>query len=230
MQNKEVVLVESVGDRYKKYLEKYPFLNLPKDYFEKDDFYQTDIIKNPSYQSYPSTVITTGAWKILPNTKALSLEKVLDENRQREGKQLQGWNQSNLISTFEKYPLFAGYFLPDYEIDNIDRFDVNKDGFSEFIVYGCPAFMAGSACGRIIIVDSKGKLLFDYENRGIEIESIKNGNGFYLLAADMEEDMEATCCTRVKTKIRFVYDNNTFTPVFEQKVVYVRIGDIKDYP
>ncbi len=229
----ETVPVESAIDRYGKYLEKYPFLNLSKDYFEKDDLYQYDIVKNPSFQSYPSIVITSGGWKIFPDTKPSSLEEVLGDYRsqkeQRRDSDMKIWDDSELVSEFRKYPYFAGYFLPDLTVDFVDKFDVNKDGLDEYVVYGSSVTMMAKDIRRVIIVDSKGKILFEYYDRSLEIVSIKDGNGFYLLSAH-EEDMEVPCCARVKIKTRFVYSNNTFTPVYEQKVVYVRIGNIEDYP
>lgn len=226
--NKTLTGSEVVG-RYGEYPHKYPPLDIPKKYLSNDVFYQDGVVTDPSYQSYPTTKITLEDWKDHPNTVQQSLKDIIAINVKLDEDSPIKWSEESIRNEFNEYPLIAGYFLPQLSIDLVRRFDVTGDGVNENIVYGCIHNAAGSGCVDVKIVDSKGKILFEGGGRGRMILEVDGGRGFVYQVAS-NEDKEAACCTRVFDKVRFVYENNQFIPIYQQKIAYTKIGNIEDYP
>lgn len=76
------------------------------------------------------------------------------------------------------------------------------------------------------VFDQDGNLIIS-DSDSESIEPSEDGNGFFLYKIHPEND-EASCCTRMRLKVRFVYENNKFIPVFQQTIMELSVDPNKE--
>lgn len=100
-------------------------------------------------------------------------------------------------------------------------FGVEGDGSTETIETLCPSDSMDGYCGEIQIV--KGTtVIFHATSDHIDILPSPTGNGFYV-KSENDTLQPSRCCALGYVKTRFVYENGTFKPVYEQNVYYLNV-------
>jgi hypothetical protein len=185
-----------------------------------------------TYQSYPTTSITLpkNAYSTdirdLGNNK--SLEEVIKENSVcGENKNEDCGYLDQIKENYNEYKELAPYYLP-YSTISVKRFDVDGDGSDEIMVYGCS--VGGNHCPHTVDIIKNNQIIFSVDGVNIaDITPVQTGNGFYLDWYN-DKDLEGGyCCPFGYVRTKFVYENNRFVPVLEQKVDYLRILDSLSY-
>ena len=120
-----------------------------------------------------------------------------------------------------KYGNLATRYLPDSFIGDESNFTVTGDGTNATIVILCAVGSADGFCGEAQIIKD-GKVIFSAKSDYVGILPADTGNGFYVKSEnDVLEPSRADTLGYVKT--RFVYENGTFRPIYEQNVYYLNV-------
>lgn len=114
-----------------------------------------------------------------------------------------------------------------YEITNTLYFDVDKDGKKEKIISMCS--IGANHCPDKQLVIKNGDIIFSLFGKliGGWVESTATGNGFYANWYADEDFSSGLCCATGYTRTRFIYKDNIFVPIFEQKIEYVKVKNDK---
>lgn len=214
----------------------FPDLDLPLKYFSRNDLHWSlggsdtndDITfgsfgGESEYRSYPTTEIKV---KDYDNKSHLYEKNKHDDgvgiSMIQEGDEY--W-EGLMKDSQTKYGNFVKMYWPDYLVTGKDDFDVDLDNNKETILtLSVPEL--NHAPHRIDIVKN-GKIIFSYSGYQPEIEPSKTNNGFYLLWTSGEQLNSGYCCPSGQMRTRFVYDNHEFNPIWEQEIVYAKIGKQK---
>lgn len=220
--------------------EKAPELNLPLKYFsdneivfgsgisDKKNELDYAVLEN-GYQSFPTTNITVPSKDYSNEVKDLPLVKPYKEIFKvgSDGKVEWDWLYKDQI---KEYGDLAYRFIPEgYTIVGLEKFDVDGDGKNETIISLCGT--GGNHCPHQIIVVKANKIIFtaDVGLTGLDITKNDSGNGFYMhwVPSEGEEWDTGLCCPPGYMKTRFVYENGSFKPLYEQKVLYFKVNNKK---
>jgi len=171
-----------------------------------------------AFQSFPTQTIT-----LSPDDFSNKKEK-LRPLKSREGILfLAGIFKESFEGQIDEFGDLARRFLPDYSITDIERFDVDNDGKDEAIIGLCSG---GNHCPHEMIIVQDEKIIFSVSAglTGKTISKTETGNGFYVhwVPTDDKWD-EGLCCPIGYMKTRFVFENDTFVPVYEQEVLYFKV-------
>ena len=188
--------------------------------FENGDVTYTNasLDSKDNAQTYPTTTISFSDYsttiKSLPPVQTLSdILKQDGSNGQFTDLYKQNITQYGDLAT--RY-LASGNF-----IGNETSFSVTGDGTKATIVTLCAVGSADGFCGEAQIIKD-GKVIFDAQSDYVGILPSDTGNGFYVKSEnDGLEPSRADTLGYVKT--RFVYENGTFRPIYEQNVYYLNV-------
>lgn len=176
-----------------------------------------------AYQSFPTKTITLSSDDFSNNIEQLppikSMEQIIEQDVEIDAPWQ--WLYKDQI---KEYGDLATRFLPDESID-AKKFDVDKDGKDEMIIFLCG--VGGNHCPHHIIVVKDQKIIFSVSAglTGLNISKTETGNGFYVhwVPAEGKWDDRGLCCSLGYIKTRFVYEGGKFIPVYEQEVLYMQI-------
>lgn len=201
----------------------FPPLDFPVEYFEAS---QTGlgagtygIIENSqAYQSYPTTNITLKPEAYSVKTEPLPKIKTDEEIHQKESAEdLMGEAKDESIRKYgDLARRFVGSAGESWIIDSIKYSDIDSDGAKETII-SLSLIGANITGHREVVVKGENVIFSTEQNTFSLLIPSKNGNGFFLQWDDNFKKRDGY------TSTRFIFDNNTFKPVFEQKVRYIRI-------
>ncbi len=185
-------------------------------------FSQMSLKNTAVYQSYPYSEITLTEFdSSIRDLQALPLEKaiiLLKEDCPMD------WPVQTARENYRKYGPFTTYALPDYEIYEINYFDVDKDGKDEAIIhknFNCRAD-GGSASADIV---KDNKIIFSATGDDATIIPADTNNGFYV--EQRLYDGSARCCSTGILRTRFVLESNKFVPIYEQEVKYMQVKEVE---
>ena len=111
------------------------------------------------------------------------------------------------------------------EITNTSYFDVDKDGKKEKIISLCSVGANHCPDSQLVIKDNTvifslvGKLM------GGSIDPTATGNGFYANWYTDKDFEKGLCCSSGNTRTRFIYKDNIFIPIFEQRIGYIEVNN-----
>ena len=185
-----------------------------------------------TYQSYPTTFITLPENAYSTDIRDLghnkSLEEIIKENSAcGENKNEDCGHLDQIKENYSEYKELASYYLPNSTI-SLKKFDVDGDGSDEIIVYGCG--VGGNHCPHTVDIIKNNQIIFSvYEVNIVDITPVQTGNGFYLDWHNDEDLAGGYCCPFGYVRTKFVYENNKFVPILEQKVDYLRIVNSLSY-
>ena len=220
--------------------EKAPELNLPLKYFSDNEIVSgsgvsdnkneldSAVLEN-GYQSFPTTDITISSEDYSNEIKDLPLVKSYKEIFKvgSDGKVEWDWLYKDQI---KEYGDLAYRFIPEgYTIVGLEKFDVDGDGKDETIISLCGT--GGNHCPHQIIVVKANKIIFTLDSglTGLDLTKNESGVGFYVhwVPSEGEEWDTGLCCPPGYMKTRFVYENGSFKPLYEQKVLYFKVNNKK---
>ncbi len=145
-------------------------------------------------------------------------------------------NFDEILSTWNDHDLaYLDYFKEDYDkhgdialftwndwmdINKIIEYDINGDGENESIIELCG--IGGNHCPHKIVIIKDDSIIFKYQGaRPLGIKPSEDNNGFYISWASAESLLDnGWCCPAWETKTKFVFTNNKFIPVSEEKIYY----------
>jgi hypothetical protein len=212
-----------------------PKLYLPIEYFSEKDISWGYAGENgigwdsgaiEGYQSFPTTEITLSTKdysqkiELLPPIK--SRREILEDS---------GIYRSSFEELMKKYGDIATRLLPDVDITNLEKFDVDKDGNSETVLSVCS--YGGNHCPHKIMILKNDKIIFSVSAGivGLDVTKSDTGNGFYVEWTPSLNDGskwdQGLCCPVGYKKTRFVFEEKEFKPVYEQEILYSMIEDTK---
>jgi hypothetical protein len=197
-----------------------------------DEGYSSGSFDEMAYQSYPTTTIALHKDSYSTKKTILSNPKTLDqaiaendEDCMDYEKRGECFGDRQIIENYGEYGDLASRYLPADSIW-VNRFDVDSDGVDEDIVFVCG--IGGNHCPHYVQIIKDNKVIFttDGGGIGISLSPVDSKNGFYLDWRN-DDDWANTgfCCARGYVRTRFVYKDDKFIPVLEQKVYYLRIDD-----
>ncbi len=171
-----------------------------------------------AFQSFPTQIITLSSDDFSSKKEELpplkSRLKILFET---------GIFKESFEHQIDEFGDLAKRFLPDYHITDIKKFDVNNDGKDEAVIGLCSG---GNHCPHEMVIVQGDKIVFSVSAglTGLDIQKSETGNGFYVhwVPTDDKWD-EGLCCPIGYIKTRFVFENDTFVPVYEQEVLYFKV-------
>jgi hypothetical protein len=185
-----------------------------------------------TYQSYPTTNITLSndaySNDIIDLDHRKSLNEIIKENQTcGENKDQDCGYVDQIVENYNEYEDFSPYYLPSSTII-VKEFDVDADGNNEKIIYGCG--LGGNHCPHKVDVIKNNKIIFSVNGVNIaDIKPVETGNGFYLNWHDDDDLGGGYCCPSGYVRTKFVYQDNRFIPILEQKVNYVKIINSLSY-
>ncbi len=222
------------GDGEYTYNYEMPALKLPVSYFDKNlergsgalDTGEKYTIFDGGYQSFPTTTISLNNTKYNNERTPLPPAKTVKEIFADAG-----IYKNHFESQISEYGEYAQRFLPEDVITSIEYFDIDSDGEKETIISLCS--LGGNHCPHEIFVIKNNEVVFHTTagTTGPNIIDTETGNGFFLTWSPWSSNGDkwdvGLCCMPGYMKTRFVYENGTFTPVYEQEVLYYRVEDIE---
>ena len=182
-----------------------------------------------AYQSYPTTSISLPLADYSNDAKSLGIKKswndIVKENNicGKSGNEDCGFIEQ-IKQNYNEYKDLAPFYLPVESIYT-EKFDVDGDKKDETIIFGCG--IGGNHCPHNFDIVKDNKIIFSAGLSGVNIKPTETGNGFYLEWNNDEDLTGGYCCPWGYVRTKFVYENNKFIPVLEQKVYYLRIKDSK---
>lgn len=215
-----------------------PTFVFPLRYFSSKDFSSGNLGDNGDYDDYStwesSTYSGMDTYHSFP-TKIISLNpedysnESIDLPPLKSVKHItEGWMESfqeSFKKEINKYGKIATRFLPDDDITNLEKFDVDGDGKPETIISTCSN--GGNHCPHEIIIVKNNKIIFSV-SPGItdnELTKSDTGNGFYVNWTPVKNGDRGFCCPISQIRTRFVYEKGKFIPVYEQKVIYFDVNN-----
>lgn len=205
---------------------------LPTEYFDQSYFIYGSVNDNNwnyavtsevAYHSFPTKKIAIEGYNnnILQLPRVKTYEEIKEELRETD------YGGITIIEdNIKNYGEIAQIFASGYYISKMDESDVDLDGEDE-IILTLSLLMANHPPHKIVILKNSN-IIFTYEgdyegNKPLSIDSNTN-NGFYIEWNQPDDFAEyGYCCSSGHTKTRFVYENNKFKPVWEQRITYVRV-------
>ncbi|MEK7181022.1 MAG: hypothetical protein AAB738_01645 [Patescibacteria group bacterium] len=176
-----------------------------------------------AYQSFPTKTITLSTNDFSNDTEQMppiqSMEQILKQDIEEDT--LWQWLYKEQIA---EYGNIATRFLPADYITNLRKFDTDKDGKDEEIIFLCG--VGGNHCPHRIVVVKDQKIIFSVSAglTGLDLSKTETGNGFYVHWVPTEEKWDrGLCCPLGYIKTRFVYKKGKFLPAYEQEVLYFEI-------
>lgn len=221
-----------------------PTLDLPLSYFsdesigwgsvntsrnsdDKNTWEKAAVGGNDAYQSFPTKTITlrsddfSNEAEQLPAIK--SMEQILGKNIEKDTP-WKGLYEEQII----EYGNISTRFLPSDYVTNLRKFDIDKDGKNEEIIFLCG--VGGNHCPHRIIIVKNQKIIFSVSAglTGLDFSETKTGNGFYIHWVPTEGKWNrGLCCSLGYMKTRFVYEDKKFMPVYEQEILYFMVKNTK---
>ena len=127
-----------------------------------------------------------------------------------------------MLNNYEEFGSLALNFLPEYSISSKDEFDVDMDGKPEIIIslFG----VGGNHPPHFSQIIKGGKVIFTVEEERPMIYPTDTNNGFYVEWYPDKFFNKGLCCPYGLTKTRFVYEDKEFKPVYEQEVIFTKVG------
>lgn len=207
----------------------YPILNLPVDYFDKSALnigagtYSTLHDNDQFYRSYPSEKISLSNSNYSVTPKDLPLIKS-DKQIHTENPETDFMGEAKQQS-IKKYGDLARRYVGDpaegWLVDDVVYTDLDQDGVKEQIV-SLSKMGANVIGGKTIVIKNNKEIFSTSETTFSTLKPAENGNGFYLVWDDNFKQRDGYVITR------FIVENNTFKPVYEQKVRYIRVVEPKN--
>lgn len=201
----------------------FPPLNLPAEYFEPSEvsigagMYNV-IPGEHAYRSYPSTVISldTRLYSTIPTAlPPIKSDKEIhtsdpDTDFMGNAKEQSIKKYGDLARRYAGNPTEGSY------IYDVAYADLDKDGNKEQIVNWTE--MGANVLGGKTIVIKNNKEIFSTNQSTFSIlRPATDSNGFYLEWDDNHKMRDGCVVTR------FVFENNEFKPIYEQKIRYIRV-------
>lgn len=188
----------------------FPTLDLPKEYFSSDT-------TESAYRSYPSTNVKQEIYDAVPY--------YYEKREYNDGVSIRAFDprgdkywEGLMQEKQAKYGDLVITYWPDFLVGNVEKFDVDNDGNKEQIVDMLPPGVNGKGA-RVDIVKN-GKIIFTDSDYYVSIEPTKTNNGFYLVWTSGDQFDQG----KGETRTRFVFENGKFIPVWEQEIIYTKIG------
>lgn len=207
----------------------FPPLNLPAEYFEKSTLnigagaYSTLHDNDQFYQSYPSEKISLSNSNYSVTPKDLPPIKT-DKQIHTENPESDFMGEAKQQS-IKKYGDLARRYVGDpaegWIVDDVMYIDLDQDGVKEQIV-SLSKMGANVIGGKTIVIKNNKEIFSTSETTFSTLKPAVNGNGFYLVWDDNFKQRDGYVVTR------FIAENNTFKPVYEQKVRYIRVVEPKN--
>lgn len=203
----------------------FPNLNFPLSYFPTDSMvwgnasgsgYSYAVFRgDTSYQSYPTQIITLKDFSTVSTqlTPPKTLSSVLVNSRYPE----------LMNENYQKYGVLSTIFLPDQFIVSKDEFDVDNDNQKEIIItLGISGANHPPQSANII---KNGNVIFSVNGFQPFIKPSGTNNGFFVEWHNDNQLSKGACCALGAMKTRFVFLNNGFSPVWEQEIGYIKVGN-----
>ena len=111
---------------------------------------------------------------------------------------------------------------PNFSIFSKDEFDVNADGKSESII--SLAENGVNHPPHYWQILKSGMVIFTFNEFMAKIYSSDTNNGFFIEWYPEKVFDQGLCCPSGLTRTRFVYQDNQFVPVYEQDIVFLKVG------
>lgn len=221
----------------------YPWLNISNKYFSESDFQwssseQSAYRNTAVYQSYPRLKTKISEYENKSDSLIYkSMDDIKNEFRDKQieidnNQDIPEGDKTNLFdfwrngirvkNSYTEYGKLATNYFPEKYIQNLDMYDVDDDGSKEMIAtlnYTSSAD-SGSTSADII---KNGKIIFSINESQSSIVQAETNNGFYV-EWRIPDDQSSHCCETGFIRTRFVYENNTFKPLYEQEVRYIKVG------
>lgn len=228
-----------IGEKSEGFINNFPEINLPIRYFSEKNIDHGSISENNewarasfdemTYQSYPTTTITISEEDYSNDIKNLghkkSWEEIMKENNECGDNKNEDCGFSDVIlENYSEFKDLASYYLPQASVYT-DKLDVDGDNIDETLVYSCNA--GGNHCPHALDIIKNDKIIFSASLSGININPVETRNGFYLEWNNEYDLTGGYCCPWGYVRTRFVYEDNKFIPILEQKVDYLRVNDKK---
>lgn len=206
----------------------FPYLNLPLEYFPKSsivwgsvygdnyDKYKHASFDIDSYQSYPTETVAIKEYKNekRPLNPPKTLESLSDQLA----------FGPTIRKNFKEYGILSTRYLPEDYIHTKNEFDVDADGKSETIV--SLGGTGGNHPPLYSEIIKDGYVIFSVQETQPIIIPSKTNNGFYVQWYNFDKHFEdGMCCPSGHIKTRFVYKDGKFTPIWEQEVIYTKVGN-----
>lgn len=116
--------------------------------------------------------------------------------------------------------LLSGYFASKGEfITSSKEFDVDNDRIKEQVVE--TVTIGGNHPPYFGYIIKNGVIILSMSLQSGGIEPAKGGNGFYV-KQKLNDNDEGLCCPSGYRLYRVIYENNSFKPIWEQEVGYIR--------
>ncbi|MCG3146217.1 MAG: hypothetical protein HONDAALG_04094 [Gammaproteobacteria bacterium] len=215
---------KSTGDELE-----FPPLNLPVEYFDKSALnigagaYSTLHDNDQFYRSYPSEKISLSNSNYSVTPKDLPLIKT-DKQIHTENPEADFMGEAKQQS-IKKYGDLARRYVGDpaegWLVDDVVYSDLDQDGVKEQIV-SLSKMGANVIGGKTIVIKNNKEIFSTSETTFSTLKPAEYGNGFYLVWDDNFKQRDGYVITR------FIVENNTFKPVYEQKVRYIRVVEPKN--
>ncbi len=208
-------------DRYE--LTQFPVFNFPLSYFDGTekligaDAYS--VIHNDNfYRSYPTTEIKLHADAY--STEIIDLPSIKTDKQIHTELPDADFMGTSKDTNIRKYGDLARRFVGEAgdgtQINDISYADIDKDGSKETIL--STVVVGANVIGGGNFVIKNNKIIFSTkETTFSEIKPANDDNGFYLQWDDNFKQRDGYVTTR------FVFEESTFKPVYEQTVRYIRV-------
>lgn len=201
----------------------FPPLSLPVNYFEPDETSigsgtYSVIRGEQAYRSYPSTNITlkTNLYSLTPSSlPPIKSDKEIRGNDPAmdiigDAKQISVNKYGDLARRF------VGSIGEAWDIYDVQYADVDMDGKKETIL--SINLLGANFIGQNNVIIKGDQIIFSTDQTTFSILiPVKDGNGFFLEWDDNFKRRDGYVTTR------FVVENGTFRPVYEQKIRYIRV-------
>lgn len=207
----------------------FPPLNLPIEYFLTSErpsigagAYSIINDEDMAYRSYPSTKITLSndRYSVIP----IDLPPIKSDSKIHTADPSVDFMGSYKTEDVNKYGDIARRYIGEpgsgWLIQDIQYTDVDGDGEKEQILslYEMGANIIG---GRDIVIKDNKEIFSTAGDTFSSLKPAEDGNGFFLSWDDNFKMRDGYVTTR------FIFEDGTFKPIYEQKVRYIRIQQPK---
>lgn len=122
-------------------------------------------------------------------------------------------NDARALENYKQFPAFAGYYLPQNYVVDVDLLDIDNDQENETVVsYTCPVC---NAPPRGLDIIKNNKIIFTAQGGNLEVKPIKGENGFYLNVSGLTIPR-----SQGYTAIKFQANQTGYYPVAEDDIKY----------
>lgn len=217
-----------------------PSVSFPLSYFAKDKFrggnagasstLDDEYTWNLAYvdvdqQSFPTTTI-----RLSPKDYSVESQDMPPIKSREQLLSFSDIFRDSFTEQISKYRNLAQRFLPEHSIMNVKKIDIDGDGITESIIELCSG---GNNCPNSLLVIKNDKIIFSTEGALLNpsIIAADTPNGFYLtwtpFTTDQEVWDEGLCCMLGHIKTRFIFNTGKLEPVYEEKVLYLKVKNLK---